>query len=211
MAGIKPISGGPHVFHISKWAAAAAFALSLCSVSASAQSYSEGYKFLKAVRDRNGTAVEGALAGAGARLVNSKDVTSGESALHIVTRERDSVWLRFLLGKDARPDVQNKQGETPLILATQLGWQDGVSLLLARGAQVNGTNGRGETPLVLAVHKRDIAMIRLLLAKGADPKRADRVAGYSALDYAKRDDRSGTIVRLLEAAQPAKPVAGPTR
>ena len=199
------------MFRSTKWAAAAAVALSLCSASVSAQSYSESFKFLKAVKDRDGSAAEAALSGAGARLVNTKDMSSGETALHIVTRERDSVWLRFLLGRDARPDVQNKQGDTPLTIATQLGWQDGVNLLLARGAQVNGANGRGETPLVLAVHKRDLAMIRLLLSKGADPKRADRVAGYSALDYAKRDDRSGAIVRLLEAAEPAKPVAGPSR
>jgi ankyrin repeat protein len=116
-----------------------------------------------------------------------------------------------MLGKGARADITNKQGETPLILATQLGWADGVTALLRSGAKVNAANARGETPLILAVHKRDVAMIRLLMANGADPKLNDRIAGYSALDYAKRDDRGGTLVKLLETAAPVKAAAGPPR
>ena len=185
--------------------------LTLSPVPAGAQSYSESFKFLKAVKDRDGNAAEAALSGAGARLVNTKDFTSGEGALHVVARDRDLIWLRFLLSKGARPDIQNKEGDTALTLATQLGWIDGVSQLLAAGAKVDGTNGRGETPLILAVHKRDLPMIRLLVSRGADPKRSDRIAGYSAVDYARRDDRSGAIVRLLETAQPVKAAAGPPR
>ena len=193
-----------------KLALAAAILLSL-GTPAGAQSYSEGYKFLKAVKDRDGGAIQAALSGPGARLVNSKDATSSDTGLHIVARDRDLVWLRFLLAKGARPDAANRAGDTPLSLATQLGWVDGVTALLAAGAKVDAANTRGETPLILAVHNRDIPMIRLLLGQGADPKRSDRIAGYSALDYAKRDDRSGTIVRMLETAQPAKPTAGPPR
>jgi ankyrin repeat protein len=199
------------VSRILKAAFAAAILISLNPVSTGAQGYSESYKFLKAVKERDGAAAEGLLTGAGARLVNAKDVSSGEGALHVVARERDLSWLRFMLSKGARPDLQNKEGDTPLILATQLGWQEGATALLGAGAKVDAYNSRGETPLILAVHKRDLSMIRLLLARGADPKKADRTAGYSALDYAKRDDRSGAMVRLLEAAQPAKPVAGPPR
>jgi ankyrin repeat protein len=163
------------------------------------------------VRKRDGAAAEASLAGSGSRLVNTKDITTGESALHIVTRGRDLLWLRFLLAKGARPDLPTKDGDTALILATQLGWIDGATELLSRGAKVDASNGRGETPLILAVHKRDVSLIRLFVANGANPRRTDRVAGYSALDYAKRDDRSGALVRLLETAQPVKAVAGPPR
>jgi ankyrin repeat protein len=191
---------------------AAAVALVLNPAAASAQNFSDGYKLLKAVKERDGNSAEALLAGSGARLVNTKDITSGEGVLHILTRERDMTWLRFMLSKGARADIQNKDGDTPLILATQLGWIDGATALLQSGAKVDGTNGRGETPLILAVLKKDVSMIRLLLARGADPKRNDRVAGYSALDYAQRDDRTGTIVRLLQQeAKPAKAAAGPPR
>jgi uncharacterized protein len=53
-------------------------------------------------------------------------------------------------------------------------------------------------------------MVRLLLGKGANPKRTDRVAGYSALDYAKQDGRAGAILKLLEAKpETPKAIAGP--
>ncbi len=194
-----------------KLALAATIALGLSPVPLAAQGYSEGYKFLKAVKDRDGTVAETMLSGSGARLVNARDLTTGEGALHILARDRDLTWLRFMLGKDARPDLPNKQGDTALTIATQLGWADGVSALLRSGAKVDAANGRGETPLILAVHKRDVAMIRLLMANGADPKRSDRIAGYSAMDYAKRDDPSGTLLKLLEKAQPVKAAAGPPR
>ncbi len=147
----------------------------------------------------------------GAIVVNSKSADNGETALHIVTRERDITWLGFLLGKGARADVQDKAGDTALTLAAQLGWAEGAELMLSRGAPVNGQNGRGETPLILAVHARDPVMVRLLLGKGADPKRSDSLAGYSALDYARQDPRAAPILNILEEkpAVAKKEAAGP--
>jgi ankyrin repeat protein len=180
---------------------------------AAAQSYSDAYMFLKAVKDRDGQKVQGLISAPGSIVINTRDQSNGDSALHYLVRDRDTVWLNFLLGRGARPDVQNRQGETPLTLAAQLGWTDGAELLLMRRANVDLANGRGETPLILAVHKRDLSMVRLLLSKGANPKRTDSAAGYSAIDYAKQDVRAAPILRLLEqaAAAPARAVAGPTR
>jgi ankyrin repeat protein len=116
-----------------------------------------------------------------------------------------------MLGKGARPDLQNKEGMTPLAIAAQIGWIEGAELLLRRKAKVDLANSRGETPLILAVQRRDLEMVRLLVDKGADPKRQDSVAGYSALDYARRDGRSQAILKLLETpAKPARAVAGPS-
>jgi ankyrin repeat protein len=200
------------VFRKTKLAVAVLAALTFSAGASNAQSFSEGYKFLEAVKKRDGAAVDAALASSVGRIVNTKNGDTGEAAVHIVTRDRDARWLRYLLSKGARPDPADRNGDTPLTLATQLGWTDGVTALLESGAKIDGANARGETPLILAVHKRDVPMIRLLLEKGADPKRGDRIAGYSALDYARRDDRSGAIVRLLELEQkPAKAAAGPPR
>jgi ankyrin repeat protein len=179
---------------------------------AAAQGYSDHYVFLKAVKDRDGAKVQGLISSPGSIVINSRDQANGDSALHYLVRDRDAVWVNFLLSRGARPDAQNRQGETPLTLAAQLGWTDGADLLLSRRASVDLANNRGETPLILAVHKRDLAMVRLLLAKGANPKRTDSGAGYSAIDYAKQDVRAAPILRLLEqAATPARAVAGPTR
>jgi ankyrin repeat protein len=188
---------------------AAFLALALAAAPAAAQ-YSAGYNFLKAVKDRDATKVTEILAEPGTVVVNAKDQGSGESALHMVVRQRDYTWTSFLLGKRAKADIQNRQGETPLTIAAQLGWVEGAELLLARGASVDLANQRGETALILAVHRRDMAMVSLLLRGGANPNRKDNLSGSSALDYARQDGRSQAIVKLLEAkAAPARAVAGP--
>jgi uncharacterized protein len=191
---------------------ATAFLLLAVATPLAAQSYSDGYTFLKAVKERDGAKVQSLVSTPGSIVINTKDQSAGEGALHYIVRDRDIVWLNFLLSRGARPDVQNRQGVTPLSLAAQLGWTDGAELLIGRRASVDLANSRGETPLIFAVHKRDIAMVRLLLAAGADPKRTDSSAGYSAIDYARQDVRSAPILRLLEAPRTqSPPVAGPTR
>jgi ankyrin repeat protein len=192
---------------------AAALALGAMAVPASAQKFSDSYTFLKAVKERDGSKAEELLARPSAAVLNARDAGSGEAALHVVTRGRDLSWLGFLLGKGARVDIQNKDGDTPLILATQLGWVEGANVLLRVGANVDLPNRQGETPLMFAVRNVDSEMVRLLMGKGANPKRPDNVTGYSALDHAKQNLRAAAIVKLLEAG-PAKPVreaAGPPR
>ena len=190
-------------------AIAAALAFGFAALPAGAQKFSDGYTFIKAVKERDGAQVETLLTAPGSIVVNTKD-GDGDGGLHIVTRGRDRTWLGFLLAKGARPDLQNKEGETALHLASQLGWTEGAEMLLRFKANVDTTNSRGETPLILAVQKRDLPMVRLLLSRGANPKRTDSVAGYSALDYARQDNRATAILKLLEApVTEGKGVQGP--
>ena len=177
---------------------AVAAALAVVAVPVAAQNFSASYTFLKGVRERDAVKVQEIASRPNPAVINSRDSSSGEGALHILVRGRDLSWLRFLLGRGARPDLQANDGTTPLILAAQLGWIDGVQALLARGANVNLGNSRGETPLIMAVQRRDLAMVRLLVAEGANPNQTDNVAGYSALDYARQDRRAAAILRELE-------------
>jgi len=193
-------------------AVAACMVLVLAVPASGQQTFSDGYTFLKAVRERDGDKVTNLVAEPGSVVINTRDRGSGEGALHIVVRGRDLNWLAFLLGKGARPDIQANRGETPLTLAAQIGWLEGAEQLLAKRASVDLANSRGETPLILATQRRDLPMVRLLLSRRADPKRTDNVAGMSALDYAKQDPRALPVLKLLETrVAPAKPVAGPTR
>ncbi len=176
--------------------AAAALVLAVTSPAA-AQSYSDGFSFIKAVKDHDGDKVTELLNRPGTTVINARDA-SGDSGLHIVTRNHDGTWLAFLLGKGAKPDMQNGKGETALSLAAQLGWTEGADILLSHGAAVDLPNQRGETPLILAVQTHNLAMARLLLSNGANPNKTDHVAGYSALDYARQDSHDAAIARLLE-------------
>ena len=194
---------------------AVTFAISavLSAVPAAAQ-FSDSYKFLKAVRDRDGAQVSETLNGQNSTIVNTRDYTSGESALHIVVKRRDDLWTRFLLAKGTNPDIRDQAGNTPLIVAAQLGFPEGAAALIDGKANVNATNNSGETALIVAVQRRDMVTVRLLLAAGANPKIADHIAGMSARDYAERDSRSAAILKLLDDAGKAKApdkaqVAGP--
>ena len=138
--------------------------------------------------------------------MNARERGTGDGALHIVARARDLTWLTYLLGKGARPDLQNQEGNSALSIAAQIGWTDGAQVLLARKATVDLTNSRGETPLILAVQSRDIAMVRLLLAKGANPKKTDSVAGLSALILSKVSKTPAEVEALLKAN--TRPLAG---
>jgi uncharacterized protein len=181
-----------------------ALAVALAAAPAGAQQYSDGFNFLKAVKERDGTKATSLISEPGSIVINTKDRATGSGALHMLVKDRDITWLRFMLAKGAKPDLQNNEGNTPLALAAQIGWMEGAEALLGRGAAVDLANGRGETPLIIAVHNRDIAMVRLLLGKGANPKRTDSIAGYSAIDYAKQDARSAAILKLLEDSSKAK-------
>ena len=174
--------------------------------------FSDSYKFLKAVRDRDGAVVTELVEGPGSTIINTRDYSSGEAALHIVVKRRDAAWLAFLLAKGAKADIRDNEGNTPLGIAAQLGFVEGVQTLTGQGAGVNLANVRGETPLILAVHNRDIATVRALLAAGANPLLPDRIAGKSARDYAAEDRRSAALLKLIDDAKPAKPkgkIAGP--
>ena len=169
---------------------------------ATAQKYSSGYEFLKAVAEKNGEAVIAALSDPSSQIVNSRDRSTGKSALHLVVQRRDGAWVRFLLSHNANPNLADKDGVTPLQLAVQLGFREGVEALVARGARLDVTNVAGETPLISAVHRDDGALVKILLAAGADPDRADN-SGRTARDYAGY--RPGSAAAAALAANDAEP------
>lgn len=185
---------------------ASVLAASLLTGVAHAQ-FSDSYSFLKAVRDADGTKVTELLGGSGSTIVDTKDSTTGETAMHIVTQRRDLGWMGFLIGKGARVDTPDRNGNTPLMVAAQFGFVEGAQLLIARQARVDVANNRGETPLIRAVQNRDTRLVRILLAAGANPDRTDTLAGMSARDYAKRDARNAAVLKLIDETAKKKPGA----
>lgn len=183
----------------------ASFAILLMAMpsSASAQ-FSDSYNFLKAVRERNGQEATKFLNQPGSVIINTRDRSTGETALHIVVARRDATWTAFLLQKGSNPDISDKSGMTPLMLAAQLRFLEGARLLISQNAKVNASNDRGETALIRAVQLRDAEMVRFLLENGADPDLTDTLAGLSARDYAKRDRRASAILSEIEKADQNK-------
>ena len=156
------------------------------------------YGFLQAVDSRDGTKATDALKD-DPSFVNTRNPDTGETALIIVAKRRDATWLRFLVSKNADPSIADRQGVTPLMHAALLNYVDGAQELLDDKAPVDQVNRRGETALILAVQAKNAAMVRLLVKNGANADKADHIAGMSARDYAKRDDRTGQLLALIDS------------
>ncbi|MCW4462413.1 ankyrin repeat domain-containing protein [Sphingomonas sp. BT-65] len=188
-----------------------AAALLALALPAAAQQYSDSYNFLKAVREQDGNKVTEFLNAPGQTIVNVRD-EKGEAAIHIVARRRDMTYLNFILARGGNPNLQDGAGNSPLMLAVEANWPEGVARLLARQANVNLANNGGETPLIRAVQRRDAELVRTLLNEKADPDQRDRLAGMNARDYAARDMRSPVIAQMLKDAPKIekRAVSGPS-
>ena len=169
-----------------------------------AQNYSDGYKLLKAVEERNREDFD-ALIAKNRTVVNARDLSSGRTALHIAVDRRDIVWLNYLASNGANPNIADKSGVTPLMRASRIGFFEGVEALVKAGAQVDTPSDTGETPLISAVLRGDTQMMRILLEAGANPDRTDN-SGRSARDYARLDGRGSKT--LAEIERSAKATAG---
>ena len=190
----------------------AAAALVLAATPAAAQHFSDSYEFLEAVRKADGNKVNTFLQDKTLRIVNTKDRNTGEGALHIVIKRSDATYLTVLINQpDINVNLQDREGNTPLLIAAERGWEAGVNALVAKNANVNLANSGGVTPLIRAVQVHDIEIVRTLLDAGADPDKADFGGGLTAREYARQEARYPQIAKLLADAPKVKTraVAGP--
>lgn len=188
-----------------------AAAIALAGASAAQAQFSNVYNFFQAVKERDVLKAKGMLDKPGSTVADQRDPQTGGTALHLVTRGRDIAWMNFLMGYGASPNARDRDGNTPLHIAAQLGFGDGILVLTACGADANAANSRGETPLIIAVQMHDGESVRTLLEAGANPAQPDHVTGKTARDYASADRRDAAILKLIEQVKPraAKSVTGP--
>jgi len=84
-------------------------------------------------------------------------------------------------------DVQDDDGNTPLMLAAYHGHAETVRMLVEQGADVDLTNNRNQTPVAGALFKGEDEVVRLLVGAGADldagtPTGRDAAAMFDRLD-----------------------------
>lgn len=151
---------------------------------------SQGYKFLEAVKKKDRAEVDKFLSSSGGKgapgsiIVNTRDITSGDTALHLMISKGELAWVNYLIQSGADVNLRNFSGTTPLWLAINSGFTDAAVLLIAKGARVNDPGPSGETPLIAAVHRKSLDLVRTLIAAGADASKADN-SGRTAVDYAR--------------------------
>lgn len=127
--------------------------------------------------------------------------------LHQAVLNGDIVMLQQLLElAHIKVNESDDQGNTPLMLAAELGRIDMVRGLIASGAEVNGKNQAGWGALMLAGQKAHLDVMQLLLNHGAQivfAKRGD-VAHASHQDWMYSCDPS--VVQLLRDHVSSKPL-----
>lgn len=130
--------------------------------------------------------------------VNSRK-SGGAPALLIAAQSGNIAVLRFLLEKQANPDLYEKSsGHSALIAAAQLGDDGMVRMLLSHKANPNHQDRQGETALIKAVRAGSAEVVRSLLGAGADVNATD-YAGHTALWHAI-DARHDQIAKMIQAA-----------
>ena len=108
-----------------------------------------------------------------------------------------------LLATDVRPDTIIN-GNTPLMLAANIGNVDIVNSLLDAGAKVDNSalSSERRSPLMVAISSNNSEVVELLLSRGASVTRKD-YRGLTALDHAISADQrwGGDRYRLMVSAR----------
>lgn len=191
---------------------AAGIALAIVATPAAAQfQKAGGYQLLDAVRKSDGEALTRILNMPGSTAVNYRDSSTGDTALSIVIKRQDSLYLQFLLQKGADPNLKDGAGTPPIVQAAVSNFDGAVPLLVGKRANLDLPDSNGQTALIVAVHQRNLGMVRALLTAGADPDRVDTLAGYSARDYAIADKRTPALAKIMaeNPKKDKKAVSGP--
>lgn len=122
-------------------------------------------------------------------LLLSRDAQCGRTALHWACLEGHVRVVKIFLDSQAVAlfhetiDAMDKDGFTPLALASFNGHVIVAQLLLDHGADVEGGNQTLQTPLHMACIRGHYEMVRFLLQRGANIN-AVNWFGYSPLDLA---------------------------
>ncbi len=101
------------------------------------------YKLLQYVREKNKPQINKMVDVGVTSLLNLTEPKQGLGALYQASLDRDEDLVRFLLSLGAHPDIQDKKGRTPLMLAAQLGYFNIVYLFITNHANVNLTDEEG--------------------------------------------------------------------
>lgn len=100
--------------------------------------------------------------------VNSRNLRTGDTALHLAVEWKRPRILLFLLEKGAAMNMANEDGLTPLQLAAKLDNCEAISLLLQRGAPLETRSLSGLTALQIAAQKKYWIAFDLLVIGGAN-------------------------------------------
>jgi serine/threonine-protein phosphatase 6 regulatory ankyrin repeat subunit B len=136
-------------------------------------------------------------------IENGADINStnykGSTSLFLATMNKNEKIIKFLIDKGAKYQ-HNKDKNTPLIYASQKGYNEVVELLIEH-SKIDDIDKEGKTALIYACLNHHFDIAKFLLSNGADRNIIDR-SGYSILD--SRDKEIKNFFSNLKEYNPQK-------
>ena len=93
---------------------------------------------------------------------------ANESLLHYTVKFNSLEFARLLLMHNAKPNIKNNNGDTPLMLACKMGKENFIKLFLKFNVDINDKNNFGETALHMALLNGNLEIIKLLINDKTD-------------------------------------------
>ncbi len=140
--------------------------------------------------------------------VNIADMRFGNTPLHVAAYGRERINVVRLLAAGAKPNIANKNGDTPLHQVMHGSSNDDrlqiLKALLAAGANPNAPNNNQSTALHSAPHyQRILPLVKVLLAAGASPAAVD-AEGNTPLHVAAVKNQPQMVTALLKRMKPTE-------
>uniref|UniRef100_A0A4W4EG92 Ankyrin repeat and EF-hand domain containing 1a n=1 Tax=Electrophorus electricus TaxID=8005 RepID=A0A4W4EG92_ELEEL len=128
------------------------------------------YRLLQSVHEGDQALIERLLATGVHDLINLAEPREGTCALHAASAANHADVAELLLARGARPDVRDKRGRTPVMLAAELGHDGVVAVLAKHHADMRLTDGAGRGVLFycLCPTKRHMRCMQVALASAVD-------------------------------------------
>lgn len=116
------------------------------------------YKLLQLVREGNKAQVEKMVRLGVPSLINLTEPSEGSGVLHLTSVSNSLDMAEFLLNLGAQPDVQDKRGRTPVILAAELGHDAMLNLLAKSHADMKLLDVEGRGALGSLLFMRNLSL-----------------------------------------------------
>ncbi|XP_073349434.1 ankyrin repeat and EF-hand domain containing 1a [Pagrus major] len=128
------------------------------------------YRLLQCVHQGDKVQIEKMVKLGVENLVNLTEPQDGTGALHVAVSAKNQDLVSFLICMGAQPDVQDKKGRTPAMLAAELG-HDAIVTLLSQSCadfRLQDTEGRGVLFYCIRPTKRHSRCLQVALRCQAD-------------------------------------------
>jgi ankyrin len=129
-------------------------------------------------------------------LLGGLGATTTPSAPTAARTTADAAVVELLLAHKADPNLKNKKGETPLLLACASGNAKSVEALIAAKADLRARDSDGNTALILAAQSGNKALLQTILTAKPDLNAANNM-GWTALHRAASNGNRAALETLL--------------